>query len=82
MSARLLLAVLLGCATMAVGLFVCCMQSRNHERARRLAELQRDCELIEAANTQNEAIADAHVWGESNPVDHVGRDLRDQGGWE
>ena len=82
MSGRLLLAGTLGVGTMAVGLFVCCLQSRNHARARRLAELQRECELIEAANTQDEAVANAHVWGESNPEDFVGRDLRDQGGWE
>lgn len=77
MTARLVLALAMCAGTVLVGLYVCCLQSENHARARRLAELQRECELIEAANTQDEAIAGAHVSGEPNP-----QDFTFQGAWQ
>lgn len=77
MSARLVLTLSLSAAIVLVGLAACCLQSECHARARRLATLQRECELLEAANTQAQAIASAHVWGESNP-----RDLTLEGSWD
>ena len=77
MSARLALGLILCAATLVVGLSVCCLQSKCHSRARRLAELQRECELLEAANAQAQAVASAHVWGEANPSD-----LEPEGAWE
>ena len=77
MSPRLALACVLCAATVLVGLAVCCLQSECHSRARRLAELQRECELLEAANTQAQAMASAHVWGEANPGD-----LKLEGSWD
>jgi type II secretory pathway component PulJ len=76
-SSRLALALVLSAATVLVGLAACCLQSECHARARRLAALQRECELLEAANTQAQAIASAHVYGEANP-----RDLTLEGSWD
>jgi len=60
------LAVGLGAMTLIVGLFTCAIESQNHARGRRLAELQREVEMIETANTQSAAIASAHLWGRPN----------------
>ena len=60
---RTALALLVGTLTLAIGLWTCLIQARNHARARELAELQRNWEMLEAANQQNEALAAAHVWG-------------------
>jgi hypothetical protein len=60
------LAVGLGVMTLIVGLFTCAIESGNHERGRRLAELQREVEMIETANTQSAAVVSAHVWGRPN----------------
>ena len=56
----------LGAMTLLMGLFTCVVQTTNHERARQLAELQREWEMLEAANAQREAVAAAHVWGRPN----------------
>lgn len=82
MTGRLALGLVMCAGALLVGLYVCCLQSNNYDRARRLAELQRQCELIEAANTQDEAVARAHVWGEVNPDDLTDRRGGEEGGWE
>ncbi len=65
---RVVVTIGLAAMTLITGLFTCVVQSQNHERARQLSELQRDWEMLEAANAQREAIADAHVWGRANEV--------------
>ncbi len=52
---------LLSGLTVAAGLVTAMIQCNNHERARRLAELQRSWEHLEAINVQREARAAAHV---------------------
>ncbi|MCK6448663.1 MAG: hypothetical protein L6Q99_19900 [Planctomycetes bacterium] len=54
-----------GCALLVV-LVTAAVQSENHARAKRLADIQRRCEMIEAANVQAQASVRAHVWGEPN----------------
>jgi len=51
---------------LAIGLYAAIQQSENHSRARDLAECQRLCEMIEAANAQAEARALAHLPGEKS----------------
>jgi hypothetical protein len=58
----------LGAMTLITGLFTCVVESSNHERARQLAEVQRDWETLEASNAQRAAVAGAHVWGRSNEI--------------
>jgi hypothetical protein len=58
----------LGAMTLLLGLFTCVVQTTNHERAHQLAELQREWEMLEAANAQRAAVAGAHVWGSANQV--------------
>jgi hypothetical protein len=60
---RSLLALLLCALTLALGLWAALVQSENHARARDLAELQRQCEMIEAANAQAQAVVSAHLPG-------------------
>ena len=81
MTGRLALGLAMCGGTLLVGLYVCCLQSENYDRARQLAELQRECELVEAANTQDAAVARAHVSGEPNPVNLTDRE-QEQGAWE
>ena len=81
MTGRLALGLAMCGGALLVGLYVCCLQSENYDRARQLAELQRECELIEAANTQDAAVARAHVWGEANPVNLTDR-VQDEEGQE
>lgn len=50
-------------AAVGVGLATALVQAENYERARRLADLQRDWEHLEAINVQREARAAAHVVG-------------------
>jgi len=73
---RLAMTVGLGAMTLITGLFTCVVQSSNHERARQLSELQREWEMLEAANEQREAVAGAHVWGLAYPVAGGGSALR------
>jgi hypothetical protein len=47
--------------TLVTGLFTAVVQASNHERARRLTELQRAWEHLEAVNLQREARAAAHL---------------------
>ena len=65
------LAVGLGAMTLIVGLFACAIESGNHDRGRRLAELQRELEMLEAANAQSTAVVSAHVWGRPNDAPDV-----------
>lgn len=69
---RVAMTVGLGAMTLITGLFTCVVQTTNHDRARQLAELQREWEMLEAANAQRAAIAGAHVWGASNDAGEVG----------
>lgn len=55
-----------GATALLAALATAAIQSENHERAHRLAEIQRRCEMIEAANVQAQALVRAHVWGEPN----------------
>jgi hypothetical protein len=66
MSTRAFLSVLLCGTTLAVGLWTCIVETRNHARAQELAEQQRAWEMIAAANAQMAAIAAAHVAGVPN----------------
>ena len=50
-------------AAVGVGLATALVQAENYERARRLADLQREWEHLEAINVQREARAAAHVVG-------------------
>lgn len=54
---------------LALGLVTCLVQSANHQRAHDLAELQREIEMLGAANAQMEATAAAHVWSLSDSLD-------------
>ena len=60
---RVAMTVGLGAMTLITGLFTCVVQTQNHDRARQLSELQREWEMLEAANQQRAAIAGAHVFG-------------------
>ncbi|MCE9593909.1 MAG: hypothetical protein K8S98_06930 [Planctomycetes bacterium] len=67
----------LGAVALFVSLATAAVQSENHERARRLAEIQRRCEMVEAANVQAQALVRAHVWGEPNrPLAKRGREAK------
>jgi hypothetical protein len=59
-----MLTTLLCALILAVGLYAAIQQSENHARARLLADCQRLCEMIEAANAQAEARVLAHLPGE------------------
>jgi len=61
---RSVLVLLLCALVLGVGLYVTVCQAENHARARRLAECQRLCEMIEAGNAQAEARARAHLPGQ------------------
>jgi hypothetical protein len=61
---RSMLTTFLCALILAVGLYAALRQSENHARARVLAECQRLCEMIEAANEEAEARALAHLPGE------------------
>jgi hypothetical protein len=65
---RTLLALGLCALTLALGLWAALIQCDNHARARDLAELQRQCEMIEAANAQAQALVSSHVPGRANRV--------------
>jgi hypothetical protein len=68
---------ILGASALFVALAVAAIQSENHERARRLAEIQRRCEMVEAANVQAQTLVRAHVWGEPNrPLAKRGRETK------
>jgi uncharacterized protein HemX len=62
---RSVLVLLLCALVLGVGLYVTVCQAQNYDRARRLAECQRLCEMIEAGNAQAEARARAHLPGET-----------------
>jgi hypothetical protein len=47
--------------TLVTGLLTAVVQASNHERARRLTELQRAWEHLEAVNLQREARAAGHL---------------------
>ncbi len=75
----------LALASLATALWTCCVQAENHQRARDLARLQREWEMLEAANAQAQARADAHVPGVSNrdldvTRDEVSQRLRERAG--
>jgi predicted histidine transporter YuiF (NhaC family) len=59
-----LLTVCLAALTLAVGLSTAVVSSYNHQRGANLSDLQRDLEILRAANDQAEASAAAHVWGQ------------------
>lgn len=61
-----LFAWVFGGVALLVVLVTAAVQSENHARAKRLADIQRRCEMIEAANVQAQATVRAHVWGEPN----------------
>ncbi|MCC6406061.1 MAG: hypothetical protein IT453_02765 [Planctomycetes bacterium] len=63
---RPIFAWVFGASALLVTLVTSAIQSENHARANRLAEIQRRCEMVEAANVQAQAMARAHVWGEPN----------------
>lgn len=55
------------CLTLGVlGLWTCLVQSDNHERADSLSRIQRQWEMVNAANAQARAVVSAHVPGVSN----------------
>lgn len=60
------LALALGALSLGVGLLACFVQASNHARAQDLARLQRQWEMLEAANAQVKALVDAHVAGVPN----------------
>lgn len=60
---RVLLSVTLCVLTLSVGLWTCVVASYNHERAAKLAQLQRALEMRRTANAQLESMAAAHIWG-------------------
>ena len=66
MSTRVWLSVSLSVLAVALGLLACAVQTHNHARAARLASLQREFEMLDAANAQADAMVSAHVWGVSN----------------
>ncbi len=66
MIVRNALVALLSLTCVATALWTCCVQAGNHERARELSRLQRRWEMLEAANAQAQARADAHVPGIAN----------------
>ena len=58
---RSVLVLFLCALILGVGLYASVIQADNHARARRLAECQRLCEMIDAGNAQSEARALAHL---------------------
>jgi uncharacterized protein HemX len=65
-STRNMLAFGLCALALAVGLVTCFVQARNHARAQELARLQRQWEMLDAANAQVGAVVAAHVDGVPN----------------
>lgn len=64
----------LGGVALLAALVTAAIESDNHARAHRLAEIQRRCEMVEAANVQAQALVRAHVWGRPNaPLARRGR---------
>jgi hypothetical protein len=53
-------------AAFATGLIACVVRNANHRRAEELARLQREWEMLAAANAQMAALVEAHVWGVAN----------------
>jgi hypothetical protein len=51
--------------TLAVGLWTAVVACYNHQRAANLSGLQRELEILRAANDQAEAEAAAHIWGQA-----------------
>lgn len=66
MSLRAALSVGLCGATLVTGLATCFIQNSCHARAEELSRIQREWEMVAAANAQARAIVSAHVWGVSN----------------
>ena len=66
------------CATMAVlGLWTSLVQSENHERADSLSRVQRQWEMVNAANAQARAVVSSHVPGVPNSELAAGAQRRD-----
>ena len=66
MSLRAQLSIVL-CGLLAVlGLWTCLVQSSNHERAEGLSHVQRQWEMVNAANAQARAVVSSHVPGVAN----------------
>jgi hypothetical protein len=63
---RALLVLLLCAVTLALGLCTALVQTDNHERAHALSQLQRECEMLEAANAQAETLVSSHLPGQPN----------------
>jgi len=62
---RLFLTGGLAALSLTVGLWTAIVASYNHQRAANLSDLQREIEILRAANDQAEAQAAVHVWGRS-----------------
>jgi fatty acid/phospholipid biosynthesis enzyme len=66
-SERVLLTLVASGLALAAGLATCVVQAHGHARAQALARVQRQCEMIEAANAQAAAIVESHIPGVPNP---------------
>ena len=83
MRTRAVLSVALSAASVALALWACYVQSLNHSRAQELARIQREWEMLSAANAQMAAVVSAHVWGVANhDLDVTRRAPRVSGGHE
>ena len=80
MRIRAVLSVFLCGSVLAVGVWTCIVQTRNHARAQELARIQRAWEMLAAANAQMAAIVSAHVWGVANEELDITRVLRSSPG--
>ncbi len=77
MSLRAQLSIVL-CSLLAVlGLWTCLVQSSNHERAEGLSHVQRQWEMVNAANAQARAVVSSHVPGVANSELAAGAQRRD-----
>lgn len=67
---RAALVLLLCGLTLVLGLWTAVVQNHNHERASELSTLQRQWEMLEAANAQARAMTESHLPGVPNlPLD-------------
>lgn len=67
---RAVLVLLLCGLTLLLGLWTTVIQNANHDRAAELSTLQRQWEMLDAANAQAQALSRAHLPGIPNlPLD-------------
>ena len=81
MNLRVALSASLSVAVMLAALVACFVQNSNHARAEELSRMQREWEMVAAANAQMLARVSSHVPGVANDeLDATARGRAERGG--